>query len=65
MQQNSRNDTNPSDEINDHDKPGTAGSLKHILRTGLPPGITPEEALDPGNNARRKTGETGPADDRS
>lgn len=30
------------------------GSLKHIIRTGLPPGIEEEEAEDPGSQYRRR-----------
>jgi len=66
MQHYSRNDARRrADQINDHDQPDTAGHIKHVLNTGLPPGITPEEAVDPGTNAKENTGESGPADDRS
>jgi hypothetical protein len=43
--------------------PGSAaseGNVKHVLRTGLPPGIEVDEAIDPGAHGPR-----GPTDDRS
>ena len=40
--------------------PKEEGSVKHIVRTGLPPGIEVEDALDPGKHSPK-----GPADDRS
>lgn len=43
MQNNDSNQSKPSDqrqtEINDHDQPGGAGQIKHILKTGLPPAL--------------------------
>jgi|GEM_PF-2719537 len=53
------------DQYNDQDGPEEVGAIKHILRTGLPPGITPEEAADPGRSAKEKDHESGVADDRS
>lgn len=35
--------------------------LKHVVQTGLPPGIQPDEAKDPGTHVREK----GPVDNRS
>jgi hypothetical protein len=35
------------------------GSVKHVVRTGLPPGIEVEDVTDPGKNVPK-----GPADDR-
>jgi hypothetical protein len=29
-----------------------AGSIRHIVRTGLPPGIEPAEAADPGSQRK-------------
>lgn len=31
------------------------GNLKHILKTGLPPGVETEDITDPGAKARRET----------
>jgi hypothetical protein len=43
------------------DKPSSKeGSLKHVVRTGLPPGIDVQDWKDPG-----KASPKGPADDRS
>jgi hypothetical protein len=36
------------------------GAVEHVLDTGMPPGIRPEELTDPGN-----ANEKGPADNRS
>jgi len=37
------------------DKPRTPkDDLKHIVETGLPPGIEVEDAVDPGSNVRGK-----------
>jgi hypothetical protein len=44
----------------EEERPRREGDLKHILDTGLPPGVEIEDAKDPG----RSTG-GGPADDRS
>ena len=42
-------------------KPRTPGeNLKHVLKTGLPPGIEIDDAKDPGSNAPG-----GPVDNRS
>jgi len=40
--------------------PSQEGSVKHVVRTGLPPGIEVEDAIDPG-----KASPKGPADDNS
>jgi len=31
------------------------GNLKHIFKTGLPPGVEPEDVTDPGMKALRET----------
>ena len=36
------------------------GSVKHVVRTGLPPGVDVEDAKDPGKNSPK-----GPTDNRS
>jgi hypothetical protein len=40
--------------------PAQEGSVKHVVRTGLPPGIEVDDFKDPGKNSPK-----GPADDRS
>jgi hypothetical protein len=30
--------------------------VKHVVNTGLPPGISVDEALDPGSQARKRSG---------
>ena len=40
--------------------PAQEGAVKHVVRTGLPPGIDVEDVVDPGNNSPKA-----PADDRS
>ncbi len=45
----------------DKDRKASKGDVKHVVDTGLPPGIHPGQARDPGSNAN----DTGPADNRS
>ena len=51
----------PEDNETSQDKSSSKeGSVKHVVRTGLPPGVDVEDWEDPG-----KTSPKGPADNRS
>ena len=53
--------TNPVDTRAPQQQPAAKeGSVKHVVRTGLPPGIENEDWKDPGKNAPK-----GPTDNRS
>ena len=53
--------TKPRQDRSDAEKPASKeGSVKHVVRTGLPPGIDVEDVKDPG-----KVSPKGPTDNRS
>ncbi|MES2535507.1 MAG: hypothetical protein V4632_06495 [Pseudomonadota bacterium] len=58
---NSKVPDQPAEDKRDNRKTEDKGNLKQAVETGLPPGISPEQAKDPGKNAPDK----GPADNRS
>ena len=53
--------TKPDDDRVSERKPSTKeGSVKHVVRTGLPPGVNVDDWKDPGKNSPK-----GPTDNRS
>ena len=53
--------TKPRQDPSTTEKPASKeGSVKHVVRTGLPPGIDVEDVTDPG-----KVSPKGPTDNRS
>ena len=53
--------TKPREDRSTTEKPASEeGSVKHVVRTGLPPGIDVEDVKDPGKNVPK-----GPTDNRS
>ena len=50
----------PADKSAPAKSPSKEGSLEHVVRTGLPPGISVEDVKDPGKNSPK-----GPTDNRS
>lgn len=46
--------TRPLSGAEPQSKKKPEGSFKHILHTGLPPGIDPEDAIDPGTRNLRE-----------
>jgi hypothetical protein len=58
---NSKIPDQPARDTQDNRKPSQKDSVEHVVKTGLPPGIDPDQALDPGASAPDK----GPSDNRS
>jgi len=53
--------TKPREPRDPESRPSSnEGSVKHVVRTGLPPGVDVEDVKDPGRNAPK-----GPTDNRS
>jgi hypothetical protein len=52
-----RRSSNKAPATNEKAKEDRGGDLKHIIDTGLPPGIDVDDAKDPGSNTRRKQDE--------
>lgn len=44
----------PLSSAHEGKKPEQEGSLKHVLNTGLPPGVSEQDAEDPGAQSRGK-----------
>jgi hypothetical protein len=61
LAENPMESTKPRQDRSTTEKPHSQeGSVKHVVRTGLPPGIDVEDVKDPG-----KVSPKGPADNRS
>jgi hypothetical protein len=61
IEEKAMNETKPRDTRAPEKKPSSKeGSVKHVVRTGLPPGIEVEDVKDPG-----KVSPKGPTDNRS
>jgi hypothetical protein len=58
---NSKTPDQSGEDTRDNRKSEDKESVKHVAKTGLPPGINPDQAKDPGSSAPDK----GPADNRS